>query len=464
MATVRQRQQRSAPDDTAGSVVPADVWSAVIAFLDDPTPVGATSRALRAVVLRHTVHWEEGTAGGDSPSSARVTTGGTRRPLWVRLAGVRFDAVPSWIPEAVRSNTRLDVVVRGSWHERRSLLRLLTGTPGLRRLGLVAENPPPLAPAGRLHVVSAAGNVEEAVRAVLTTLPVALHHLALRLPRVGLRDPFARMLQRALPAAPRLASLRLDLSLNGITLAGVEAIVDGLIRMPALTRLTLDVTSNWVRGAGFGQALARLAAARGLRHLDLRFGGWGMRKQYGLAELARLGGPASPLVSFALTIRGAPVGGDGLRKAVAGVAAAPGLRDLDVDLSVLCTLGSWCYLAWVAAAQCATLRHFGIRLAAPDPAVIDGLRGFSTVSHPVELAIDFHSAVGPAFTDACALALLRVAADPPQPPFPAWLPPLRLSVRAPRIDPAAWDRLRRSDGFNAGPGARLRLDAWQTTG
>ena len=149
-----------------------------------------------------------------------------------------------------------------------------------------------------------------------------------------------------------LTRLSVRVPLNRITLAGLQRFVSGLLSPgvrnhprgglerlgwvaageSGLRELDLDVCGNWIRGDPYGSVLSRVGELPQVRRLALAFGGWGVRKKFGLEALAALQ-VAKRLQSLSLTVVGARITCEFFRKAMGGIVLLPGLRRLSLDLA-----------------------------------------------------------------------------------------------------------------------------------
>ena len=139
----------------------------------------------------------------------------------------------------------------------------------------------------------------------------------------------------------QLRSLCLSVPMNSITVAGLQRFMDGVASLTTLREVGLDISGNWIRGTQYGKQLSRLVDLHSLRRLHLTFGGWGVRKQFGLEYLMLLGSH-SCLQSLSITIIGARITCESFKKAMQGIAVLPQLRELNLDLRS-CDVGDQCH-------------------------------------------------------------------------------------------------------------------------
>jgi hypothetical protein len=183
-----------------------------------------------------------------------------------------------------------------------------------------------------------------------------------------LSDGALAVLGRGISDLPVLARAVILVPMNSLTVLGLRRFMD-VLTSTSLTELTLDVSGNWIRGADYGYEVVRPATTLpALRHLSLTFGGWGVRKRFGLEHLSRLG-LARGLRSLSVRIVGARVTSDALRKAIGGLANLPLLTKLDLDLAT-CEVGDQCHRALVALRSAIPVRRLTLCLGAPGERVL----------------------------------------------------------------------------------------------
>ena len=164
----------------------------------------------------------------------------------------------------------------------------------------------------------------------------------------------------------RLAALvraRIAVPVNNVTLQGLRSFLDAVEHAPRLTDLHLDISGNLIRGVEYGCEVARLARIPRLTSLAVTFGGWAMRKQFGLQSLAALQ-HARGLRQLSLTIIGARITCDFFKKAVAGIALLPCLEELTLDVA-RCEVGEQCHRALSQLREAPLLRRLSLSLGAP---------------------------------------------------------------------------------------------------
>ena len=128
----------------------------------------------------------------------------------------------------------------------------------------------------------------------------------------------------------QLHRLSLVIPMNSITICGLQRFMDAITTLKSIQEVFIDVSGNWIRGPEYGKQLARFAAVQSLRSLHLTFGGWGVRKQFGLEYLMFLGSHTN-LQSVSITIVGARITCEFFKKAMQGISVLPHLRDLKLD-------------------------------------------------------------------------------------------------------------------------------------
>ena len=157
----------------------------------------------------------------------------------------------------------------------------------------------------------------------------------------------------------KLSRLSLVLPMNSVTIMGLHRLISGVLQAP-LRELIIDVSGNWIRGTEYGKELARLSQMTQLRVLRLTFGGWGVRKQFGLENLAMFSSLTN-LRELALTIVGARVTCDFFKKAMSGVASLPCLESLHLDL-IASDVGQQCHRGLSMLRACRSLQTLGLSL------------------------------------------------------------------------------------------------------
>ena len=319
--------------------LPNDRVLLVFDFLQCPQPLAAVARryadAWRACYRRYP-------GGGTGPGADDAP------PLWVR---VRMDRCGGWLAPATSAPRTLfmDVVHWGG--ERLYPGRLLASTAhSLTRLAL--------------HSLERTFVQESMWHALCSALPARL-----RVVEVGVRQ--GRLSDGAFVALgavlgtrlPELAHVRVAVPMNNITLAGLRGFVNGLQGAVGLRELELDVSGNLIRGVEYGGEVARLGRLPRLTALSVTFGGWAMRKQFGLQALADLQ-HASGLRRLALTIVGARITCDFFKKAIAGIVLLPRLEALTLDVA-RSDVGEQCQRALGQLRGSPTLRRLTLALGAP---------------------------------------------------------------------------------------------------
>lgn len=135
---------------------------------------------------------------------------------------------------------------------------------------------------------------------------------------------------------------------------------------------------NLIRGKEYGHVLSRLALSPCLEHLSLWFGGWGMRKQFGLQDLIALK-CASHLKSLTMGLVGARITCDYFKKAMSGIAALPRLTTLTLDLAEECELGEKCHRGLALLRTAPMLSSFRLLVSTPSERLLSVSLG--AISH-----------------------------------------------------------------------------------
>ena len=155
----------------------------------------------------------------------------------------------------------------------------------------------------------------------------SLRDVAVCTPSCRLTDTALRWITALLLTAPRCQRLALHLTMNGITVTGLHHLSETVGGLHDLTDVSLDIRGNWMRGVEYGEALSVFVRAirSSLRTLHLAFGGWGVRKQFGLQHLAALS-ECVHLRELSLCVTGARITSDSFRRVVSGVVRLPNLQ------------------------------------------------------------------------------------------------------------------------------------------
>jgi hypothetical protein len=313
---------------------PDDVLVLVMDFVQRALPLVCVSRRFAELWAAHHHHL-----------SLRRLACPPAQPLWLWAHG------PPWpAPPPATARARALVLRVRLWGG--DVARLVTGSagPALLRLALVSTPGTPVN--------------EGAWLALCAALPRTLRCLELRVAQGYLSDTAFAALGAAMGGRlPALVHATVAVPMNNVTLAGLRAFLDGAERAACLTQLDLDVSGNLIRGVEYGAELARVARLPRLRVLSLTFGGWAVRKQFGLQALADLR-HAHGLRSLSLAVVGARMTCDFFKKAVAGLVRLPGLERLTLDLA-RCDVGEQCHRALSLLRSAPVLRHLTLSLGAP---------------------------------------------------------------------------------------------------
>lgn len=335
------------------SLLPDDVLVHVFDFLQTPWPLALVNRRLHEL-------WSSNAGGG--------WTG--RSLLWLNVQVDPFTALaapvglgaPRTLTLRVRHwGAQLGRTVSSVQH---SLTRLVLTTAGA---GILAR--------------------EAALVAVCEALPPTLRVLEVHLPDSRLGDGSLSAIGAA-AAGPCITRAVVRVPINRITIAGLRAFAAHVCGAPALHDLELDVSGNYIRGPEYGVQVARLAQPPALTDLAVTFGGWAMRKQFGLQALAGLA-DAVGLRRLALTLLGARVTCEAFKKAVFGIARLPRLESLELNLSHS-DVGEQCNRGLALLRFTPSLRRVSVSLDCPSPRLLSALGGWRhvpTIEH-IELNVD----------------------------------------------------------------------------
>ena len=306
---------------------------------------------------------------------------------WLRYTGERFQ----WTPTLLCSPRTL-VLQINSWMERWNLCRVLQSYK---------------ASVERLILRSTAHVHASTLSAMCTHIGSMeqLRSLELRVCHGHFGDACARDMASAIAEMSQLFYLSLDVPMNSITITGLQHIISGMIQGGSqhLRRLCLNISGNWIRGTDYGKELARLSQLKGLLSLQLTFGGWGVRKQFGLEHLAMLGNLPS-LQELSITIVGARITCEFFKKAMLGVTSLPELKRLHLDLSAS-DVGEQCHRGLSVVRVCKRLQRLTVALSQPTERLLSALGAIQfapTLDHLL-LVLDHRSHV---FTEkhACEIA------------------------------------------------------------
>ena len=321
--------------------------------------------------------------GNEIPVPAEGSSGSMVR--WLRYSGERF----SWCP-AVDQRPRTIILQVNGWMERWNLCKLLLSChSSLERLVMRSS-------------ATIQNTTLSAVCNVLSGLP-HLQTLEVRFVHTHLADAACTDVANSIALMYKLSRLSLVLPMNSVTIMGLHRLISGVLQAP-LRELIIDVSGNWIRGTEYGKELARLSQMTALRVLRLTFGGWGVRKQFGLEHLAMFSSLTN-LRELALTIVGARVTCDFFKKAMSGVASLPGLESLHLDL-IASDVGQQCHRGLSMLRACRSLQTLVLSLGCPSERLLAALGAIQYASN-LRRAMIILDQRSQAFTENHAQQLVR---------------------------------------------------------
>ena len=264
---------------------------------------------------------------------------------WLRYTGERF----AWQPGPLRPNV-LTLHIN-SWIEQGNLCKMIQWCrPFVRRLVLQST--------ATVHNMTLAPVCELAATAD------QLCSLDVRVIQGHINDMSISHIASLIGKLKVIQQLSIVVPMNSITIAGLQRLIDGLLKAPTTLRdIHLDISGNWIRGPDYGKQLARLALLPSLRSLTLVFGGWGVRKQFGLEYFILLGSNKT-IQTLSLTIVGARITCEFFKKAMHGIIVLPLLRRLHIDIAT-CEVGDQCIRGLSLLRLCVAVEHLSLALGSP---------------------------------------------------------------------------------------------------
>ena len=361
--------------------LPSDILLDVMDVLSYCSVMRLVCKQLYTLWHNSHVHITEDASGtpviGSPISSASVR--------WLRCTGERFQ----WVPQMVLCPRVLTLHING-WMERWNLCKLLNAySSSVDRL--------------ILRSTATIGPTTFSAICVHLATMLSLRTLELRVLHAHFGDLSCRDLADAVCGMSRLSRLMLVLPMNSITIAGLHNIISGLVKT-SIRHLSLDVSGNWIRGTEYGKELGRISQLEQLRSLQLTFGGWGVRKQFGLEHLSTMSSMPA-LQDLSLTIVGARITCEFFKKAMMGIAIMPRLTCFHLDLSA-CEVGEQCHRGLALLRLAKRLEQISLCLSHPTERLLSamGFIHFAPELKRIILVIDHRSQV---FTEKHALEMSR---------------------------------------------------------
>ena len=209
---------------------------------------------------------------------------------------------------------------RRSWSERWNLCRMLQSCYGsLQRLQIHGKGfflkPHPPSPKKKVLLCSAGATVQHTTFQALCNQLVQcqrLRALTISIKCGHLGDASMDDLGAAIPRMCSVRRLVVDVPMNSITITDTHSVslcagvrcrchrfMTQMTTATALEDLVVNVSGNWIRGVerdgtcgcrygcDYGKELSKVAYIPKLQHLSMTFGGWGVRKRFGMEDAPR---------------------------------------------------------------------------------------------------------------------------------------------------------------------------------